>query len=154
LKKRRRRELRKFLASTYEHGFCFVVVEFQFVCCHPIFHVVVAVGSASQEWLYVVGFVVVLKLCVVSVEVVVDVMGLDDVGQGRGVECEKNRTQYGPLRNSTGQPDWVGCDAVDDDGLASVGEVGKEPGVCRVSDAKGVLKALEEDGVVDSIKSS
>jgi hypothetical protein len=42
----------------------------------------------------------------------------------------------------------------DDDGLLSVGEIEKKPGVSSVCNAKGVLKVVEEDGVVDSIESS
>jgi hypothetical protein len=98
----RGRELREFLASAYEHGFGFVVVEFEFVCCHPVSDVVEAVSGASQEWEYIFRFVLVLQLCVVSVEVMVDIVRLNDVGQRRGVEGEENWTQDGPLWDSTG----------------------------------------------------
>ena len=36
----------------------------------------------------------------------------------------------------------------------AVGKVGKEPGESRVSDAESVLKAVEEDRVIDSVKGS
>ena len=68
------RKLRVFLSSAYYHGFSFVIVKFQFVSCHPVFHVLETVGGTSQEWEYVVRFVFVLQLCVVSVEVMVEVM--------------------------------------------------------------------------------
>jgi hypothetical protein len=84
----------------------------------------------------------------------VDVVRLNNVRQWRGVECKENRTQDRPLRDAAGESDWVGGDAVDDDGLLSVGEIGKKPGVSSVCNAKGVLKAVEEDGVIDSIESS
>ena len=83
-----------------------------------------------------------------------DVVGLDDVRQRRGVECEENGTQNGPLWNPTSELDWVRGEAVDDDGLVSVRKVRKKPGVSRASDAKGVLEAVEEDGVINSVKGS
>jgi hypothetical protein len=53
-------ELGEFLACANQHGFRFVVVEFQFVGSHPVFHVAVAVNSSRQEWDYFVRFVIVL----------------------------------------------------------------------------------------------
>jgi len=86
--------------------------------------------------------------------VVFDVVGQDDIGQGRGVESEKHRTQHRPLRDPAGKSNWVRGEAVDDDCLLAVGKVGKEPGESGVSDAESVLEAVEEDRVIDSVKGS
>ena len=51
----------------------------------------------------------------------------------------------------TSELDWVRTKAVDDDGLVSVRNVRKKPGVSR---AKRVLEAVEEDRVVNSVKGS
>ena len=83
-----------------------------------------------------------------------DVVGLNNVRQRRGVECEEDGTQYGPLWNPTSELDWVRGEAVDDDRLVSVRKVRKKPGVSRVGDAKRVLEAVEEDGVINSVKGS
>jgi hypothetical protein len=86
--------------------------------------------------------------------VVFDVVGLNDVGQRRGVKSKEDWAQHRPLWDPTGEADWVRGNAVDDDCLSSVREIGEKPGKSRVGDAKSVLEAVEQDRVIDSIKGS
>ena len=48
--------------------------EFEFVCRHPVFHIVKAVGSESHELEYIIRLVFVLQYCVVGVELMVNIM--------------------------------------------------------------------------------
>ena len=78
----------------------------------------------------------------------VDVVLLNDIGQGSSVESEQNRPKNRSLRNTTGKFDRFRLSTIDNNSLKSIGNVGLEPVKSIVMDSKCVLKAREKNGVI------
>ena len=106
----------------------------------------VAVTCNFHEGVDVFEGVPVVELCVICVEVVVDIV-LVDISQRCSEQCEEDRPEYRSLWNSTGESGKLGLNAIHQDSLKTVSEVGSKPRKCRVVNSKGVLKTGKKDGV-------
>ena len=96
--------------------------------CHPVFYVIVTVGCPGEKGLYVVWFVIVVHLCVVSVEVVVDVVVAYDMREWRSVQSEEDGPKDGSLGDATRKMNRIRLMVFNKDRLETVGEVRGEPG--------------------------
>ena len=85
-----KRNRRQFLFCANQHGLGLVTVQLQFVLGHPVFDSSETVRRSFYERRDILWFRAALELRVVSVEMMVQVILFDDVGERRSVESEED----------------------------------------------------------------
>ena len=90
MKKRRRKK----------KSFCFVVVEFELIFCHPCFDVICACTEFFGEVVYFTERGGILELRVICEKLMVYRMACNDVRERCGVQDEENGPQHRVLRHT------------------------------------------------------
>lgn len=137
------------------NGLCFGAIQLQEVLTHPSPYLLQAGAKAGSRGRGGTrGSYLKVELCVVSIAMEINSMPADDTTQGEHVNGEEGWTEYGGLGDPTGDSVGSGFYIPQSYILGSISEVGVKPFQGSTRETCVVLKSVQENVMVYSVKRS